>query len=317
VDAGTTSIYSGTGIVEIGTFDNGINFGTVVPKTIHSVTIRNSAGAVVGDPDFAAQVDGTTNFTDSHGNLWFISDDAELIDGVTTVFNDFEARIGVATSYRIRLIGLYGFEGPWSDEVSALLLAPGVIIGCPGGHILTFTSNERQSGAINLAYSSVWFEQNVTEDFTFPEASFVQLQPMYDRDFFTAFRPTERGGEQFTRTVLVQAAAIDPETLADFRSLRDMAWGNVSYICVRDEDGNRWFATVAVPGGRVLNNRRLYMAPVQIAEVTATPSPVDLAATGVAGEVTAEVCDDSFDCSDVVASDSFDRTETDTWGSTT
>ena len=137
-----------------------------------------------------------------------------------------------------------------------------------------FTSTEEQDGSINLAYSSVW-EDRVQEDFTFPEARFVELQAMYNRDFFTAFRPLERGGEQFSRTVLVQAAAISPETLADFTSLRDMAWANVSYICVRDEDGNRWFATVLVPSGRVLRDRRLYMAPVEVIEVTDTPSQVD------------------------------------------
>jgi len=44
---------------------------------------------------------------------------------------------------------------------------------------------------------------------------------------------------------------------------------------VRDEDGNRWFTTVLVPSGRVLRDRRLYMAPVEIIEVTDTPSEVD------------------------------------------
>lgn len=191
-----------------------------------------------------------------------------------TGFNDYEARVGVLSSYRIRAVDLYGFYGSWSSTVTATIPEPGVTIGCEGGHLLIFTSNEVQDGSINLAYSSVW-ENQVEEGFAFAEAGFVQLQAMYNRDFFTAFRPSERGGEQFQRTVLVQAAAIAPETLGDFTSLRDMAWANVSYICVRDEDGNRWLATVLVPSGRVLRDRRLYMAPVSIIEVTATPSPVD------------------------------------------
>lgn len=197
-----------------------------------------------------------------------------------TTFNDFEARIGIESSYRIRAIDDYGFYGDWSETITATITEPGIEIGCEGGHILVFTSNERQDGSINLAYSSVWYEQQVEETFTFPEAGFVTLQPMYDRDFFVAFRPTERGGETFNRTILVQAAAIDPETLGDFRSLRDMAWEDVSYICVRDEDGNRWFATIGVPSGRVLNSRRLYLAPVQVIEVTDTPSPADPDITG-------------------------------------
>ena len=191
-------------------------------------------------------------------------------------FKDYEARVGIESSYRVRLVDLYDFPGPWSPTVTATVPAPGVTIGCDDGHLLIFTSNEEQDGSINLAYSSVWEQgRTVEEGFLFPESQFVQLQAMYNRDFFMAFRPMERGGEQFNRTVLVQAAAISPETLADFTSLRDMAWADVPYICVRDEEGNRWFATVLVPSGRVLRDRRLYLAPVDIIEVTDTPSQVD------------------------------------------
>lgn len=191
-------------------------------------------------------------------------------------FKDYEARVGIQSSYRIRNVDLYDFPGPWSSTVTATIPAPGVTIGCDDGHLLIFTSNELQDGSVNLAYSSVWEQgRTVEEAFAFPESQFVQLQAMYNRDFFTAFRPMERGGEQFQRTVLVQAAAISPETLADFTSLRDMAWADVSYICVRDEEGNRWLATVLVPSGRVLRDRRLYLAPVDIIEVTDTPSQVD------------------------------------------
>lgn len=197
-------------------------------------------------------------------------------DNIPTGFNDYEARVGIETSYRIRAVNVYDFPGPWSDTISLTMPAPGVSGGClEGGHVLIFTSNEHQDGAINLAYSSVWMDEQVEENFNFPEASFVQLQLMYNKDFYTAFRPLERGGERFSRTLLVQAAAIAPETLGDFTSLRDMAWDTVNYICVRDEDGNRWLATVLVPGGRVLRDRRLYLAPVEIIEVTTTPTPVN------------------------------------------
>ena len=210
-----------------------------------------------------------------------ISDWATIMQNVSPTgasFSDFEARVGVLTSYRIRAVDEYGFDGPWSSTVTITMASPGASGGdcIANGHVLLFTSNERQDGSINLAYASVW-EDRIEEGFNFAEAGFVQLQAMYGTDFFTAFRPTERGGEQFSRTVLVQAAAIAPETLGDFTSLRDMAWDSVSYICVRDEDGNRWFATVLVPNGRVLRDRRLYLANVTIIEVTDTPSPVGVA----------------------------------------
>lgn len=197
-----------------------------------------------------------------------------------TGFSDYEARVGLLTSYRIRAVDVYGFYNDWSSTITITTAAPGITGGdCVSqGHVLIFTSNERQDGSVNLGYASVWESNQVVEDFAFPEAGFTQLQPMYGRDFFTAFRPTERGGSRFTRTVLVQSAAISPETLPDFTDLRDMAWDTVSYICVRDEDGNRWLSNVNVPSGRVLLNRSIYLAPVEIAEVTSTPSPVDPAA---------------------------------------
>lgn len=199
----------------------------------------------------------------------------EATSVATTGFRDYEARVGMASSYRIRGVDVYDFAGPWSGTVSVSTISPGVSGSClDDAHVMIFTTNELQNGSSNLAYSNAW-EDEVEEGFGFAEAGFTQLQPMYDRDFFTAFRPRERGGDQFSRSLLVQAAAISPATLPGFTSLSDMAWADVSYICVRDEDGNRWFANVNVPAGIVKNRRRLYLAEIQIVEVTETPSPVD------------------------------------------
>lgn len=200
----------------------------------------------------------------------------EATSPLVSGFKDYEARVGILSSYRIRLVNVLDFAGPWSSTVTATIAEPGVTGTSINADtaVLIFTSNERQDGSINLAYSNAW-EGSVNEDFTFPEASFVQLQPMYNKDFFTAFRPLERGGERFSRTVLVQAAAISPPTLADFTSLRDMAWDSVNYICVRDQEGNRWFATILVPSGKVQHFRRIYMAEVEVIQVTDTPTPVD------------------------------------------
>lgn len=194
----------------------------------------------------------------------------------TSGFNDYEARIGLLSEYRIRYVNKYGFEGPWSSTVGATIPAPGVTATSLGAddEVFAFTTNEHQDGSSNLAYSPAWTD-SVREDFAFPESSGQVYQTMYGRDFVTVFRPEERGGTNFTRNILVQAAAISPPTLEDFTSLRDMAWADVSYICVRDADGNRWFANVSVPSGSVMNYRKLYMAPFNVVQVTDTPSPVD------------------------------------------
>ena len=191
-------------------------------------------------------------------------------------FNDYEARVAILTSYRIRKVNVLEFAGPWSATFSSTIAAPGVTATSVGAndHVWIFTTNSVQSGASNLAYCLGW-EGEVHESFNFPEAAGQTFQTMYGRDYVTAFRPTERGGTNFSRNLLVQAAAISPETLEDFTSLRNMAWVNVPFICLRDEDGNRWFANVSVPNGDVQRDRRLYMAPVAIVEVTDTPTPVD------------------------------------------
>ena len=89
-----------------------------------------------------------------------------------------------------------------------------------------------------------------------------------------AMRPTERGGVQFSRTILVNNVAVPVPSLDEgFRSLRDLAWAQLPYVCVRDELGNRWFANVAVPSGRVRDRRTTYLGQVLITEVTATPAP--------------------------------------------
>jgi hypothetical protein len=193
-------------------------------------------------------------------------------------FNDYEARIGVESRYRARTVNVLEFYGAWtaSGAVASILTSPGVVgVDSDGNSVLVFTTNERQDGSSNLAYVMTW-DGDVTEEFTFRETGSVQLRELYRRDFPVAFRPLERGGESFSRDILVQNAAVPTGRVRDgFTSLRDMAWADVSYVCVRDELGDRWFATVLVPSGRVRRNRRLYVARVDVIETSETPSAVD------------------------------------------
>jgi hypothetical protein len=166
--------------------------------------------------------------------------------------------------------------GAWSSYVTGAPPEPGVTGAddCDQTGALIFTSNAAQSGAHNAAYVMQW-EREPSEDFKLPEADMVTFQPMYQRDGMVAFHGTERGLEQFTRTLLIQAAAIDPIRLADVKTLRDLAWADLPYVCVRDEAGDRWFANVRVPTVKVRNNRTRYFADILITELTTCPYPVD------------------------------------------
>jgi hypothetical protein len=190
-------------------------------------------------------------------------------------FNDYEARVGIESEYRIRTVNALDFYGDWSTAESTLP-APGVVGNGPDGNsVLIFTTNEVQDGSSNLAYVMVW-TGDVTEEFGFPEAGTVQLRDLYRRDFPLAFRPLERGGERFSRDIIVQNAAVPTGFVqSGFRSLRDMAWEDVPYVCVRNELGDRWLSTVLVPSGKVQRNRRLYIARIEIIQTTEVPSPVD------------------------------------------
>jgi hypothetical protein len=198
-------------------------------------------------------------------------------DGSALIFLDYEARVGVQSDYRIRVCNALDFDGSWSATVSSTLTAPGVTMPSCGTNkrgLLIFTSNASQAGAYNLAYAPTWDDFPV-EDFSFTEAGTVNISTQYGRDFQVAFHGTERGGEAFTRRLLLANAAVALPRLGGVHSLRDMAWADLPYVCVRDDLGDRWFAAVIVPGDEVRRNRRLYNASVTIVEVTDTAAPVE------------------------------------------
>lgn len=206
----------------------------------------------------------------------------ETIAKITTPYigemDDYEARIGVESTYRIRTVHTTGILGPWSASVSSMLLTPGVTGSeCDVG-LLSFTSNEHPDG--NLAYVHIHGSGD-SEDFTFVEAGQQSLEPVFRRDYQVALRPTERGGVTFSRTVLVNKVGIPTGTLdRGFSGLRDLAWDSVPYVCVRDELGNRWLSNINVPSGSIRRHdyRRTHyqVAQLTITEVTGVPQVLDI-----------------------------------------
>lgn len=196
-------------------------------------------------------------------------------DIMQTSFNDYESRVGINSVYRIRALNALNFAGPWSLQVTGSVPTPGVTGGCSDSTgALIFTSNADQTGLNNAAFVMQWDGAPI-EDFKLPEADMVQYQPMYGRDGSIAFHGTERGLESFDRTLLLAAAAIDPVRLADAKTIRDLAWANLPYVCVRDDIGDRWFASIQLPTVNSRLNRTKYFARVEIIEVTQTPAVID------------------------------------------
>lgn len=76
--AGVTSIFSGTANLVVG----GINGGTsnLTPGFFHAAEVRSGInGTVVANPDFSAQADGATSFTDAAGRPWTVNGSAEIV----------------------------------------------------------------------------------------------------------------------------------------------------------------------------------------------------------------------------------------------
>jgi hypothetical protein len=78
--AGTTSIFASSAILEVGNINSGT--GTFPFRgRIHRFELRNGiAGSIVAQPNFSAQVSGVTSFTDASSRVWTVNSPAS-IDG--------------------------------------------------------------------------------------------------------------------------------------------------------------------------------------------------------------------------------------------
>lgn len=195
-----------------------------------------------------------------------------------TTWQDHEARIGVQSRYRVRVVRDDEVTGDWSDTVS---------ITIPKGQVaLSMTSNA--ATGMGCLYPEIW-TNNVVKSFDFEESSDVKLSTIFGRDKHVAFRPLERRGDGFTRTVLLSAmCTVALPTMSVFQPLRDLAWAPVPYVCVRDGEGNRWFATLRVTNGRqqvVEKVGTLVYADVDVIEVAAEPSVYDSETSPVTGVI--------------------------------
>lgn len=204
-----------------------------------------------------------------------------LITNVSAVdMDDYEARVGVVSSYRVRQVHEDGYTSAWSDTATSTIVAPGVTGTDINSSLLILTSNINPDGNLAYVYTYPGSGGVPSVDFSYPEAGQVAYQQMYGRDYQVAFRPLERSGTEFTRTLLVNAAGV-PTLTADktLTALRDLAWDTVPYVCTRDERANRWLTSVEVPSSaarEVPTAGHLVLAPVTFVEVTATPAPVDV-----------------------------------------
>lgn len=200
---------------------------------------------------------------------------ARLYSPLLTEFDDYEYAAGRNNSYRIIVVNANGISGSVAGDIETGPLPTAVNDNGGICNALTFTSNA--DPLMNRAYPASWPSAPAIKEFTFLEAEERILQRFHRRDYSVAFRPAERGGVQFTRTLLTNSATIPLSSLRDgFTPIRNTAWADLPYVCVRDQHGNRWFANVNVPAGTVQNQERLQLVQAVITEVTLEPYPVEV-----------------------------------------
>jgi hypothetical protein len=185
------------------------------------------------------------------------------VDGrLTDRWEDMEVRLGVTSWYRVRSLRTDDVSGDWSDPVSILM---------PGTQVALSLSSNAATG-MAVCYPEVFTGSESVREFEFLEAGDTTFTAMYGRDKQVAFRPAERRGDRFQRIVLLQAfCSVESPTRAIFHPLQDIAWAPIPYVCVRDGEGNRWYANVQVPSGNVRTPDRRTFAEIIVTEVAAQP----------------------------------------------
>jgi len=116
----------------------------------------------------------------------------------------------------------------------------------------------------------------VEKNWSLEEYGDVDHRAIYGRNGQMAFHPIERRGEVFSRTLLLNALrAVEMPSLEIARPLREISWAPIPYVCVRDGEGNRYFASIEVP--QIINRQRgdRWYAEIRVTTATDTPAIVD------------------------------------------
>jgi hypothetical protein len=214
-----------------------------------------------------------------NGGAWL--DVASITDESVTSWTDYEPQLGVMVAYQLATIrATDSSRSAWSNTASASV----------GGQSaeLIFTSNENPD--LNLALFPV-YDPNMSmasipitlppgvRQYTFPEAAEGIFQTVYGRDYQVYFHPTERRGVTFQVNVLISAIAVPAvgDVVGVFDPIRNLAWADLSYVCVRDTSGNKWMAAVQVTTGVSSVDRHMHFAQLTVTEITDVPSTPDAA----------------------------------------
>jgi hypothetical protein len=215
------------------------------------------------DPDFAAYlIEREDDVTEGYRTI------ARVTSEAVTGFNDYEGRRNIEANYRMRVERSDGATSVYTDVETA----DPEFTQC--GYQLT--SNEDPS--LNLEYMD-------TPDRVYDFQDPVQEWELFDRDFAVMFRQTEDRGVVFVINFWLYmdgtpVANNVPDNLRGFQAftaLKTLVRADLSYVCVLDEDGNKWFAALRMDGQKATRKEPggKYLFPIRVRQVTTTPTTPD------------------------------------------
>jgi hypothetical protein len=182
------------------------------------------------------QTAGASPPWDYHLKVVVLSNVAEFLP---SCYDDWSVPYGVPACYRIRQGRADGSISDWSPEVCTTVPAP-------EGVDLIFTAPDMPE--LNAAYNEAHTRLPTTREYTLLDADQLTLQAVYGRDNQLAFRPAEKLGVAFNRTLLVSPLCQNEvPCLEAVRPLRDLMTAPVDFLVVRDTCGNSWYASLNVP----------------------------------------------------------------------
>lgn len=185
-----------------------------------------------------------------------------------TAVDDHEARFGVASSYRVRVVQEDGTPSAWSGDTtggSTVTLSP------PAGPGLWFTSSLVPE--LGCGYMDVYGARRAERPFTLNDGATTNYVRYFGRDYQVAHRPTEKRGVTFSRRLLIDAESTVLPSMDAFEPMRRLTTSELPVITVRDHEGNRWWAWVDMPSATITIGGYKY-ADVTVTETADRPVPV-------------------------------------------
>jgi len=189
------------------------------------------------------------------------------------IFDDHEVRYGVPTTYRARSVDIYGTQGNWFT-VGPVTLSPPTSFSS-----LVLTSNEDPT--LNIITTDT-YQSTPARSYEFGEAEDRVTRLVYGRDLPVSFSSGKVRAISFSRRILVSvdfdcvdtSPGLNPVGPDTFDRLRELSVAPVSYICVRDAEGNRFFGSVSIPSAATVNSIGLHEAELSFVETNPQPAGV-------------------------------------------